>query len=139
MSVPINGQEIDTGLTFFGCVIGDHVKMGIQQAISTGSVLGFAANVAGSRILPPFVRSFTWLTDRGPEEGDAERLARTAARAMERRQVSMTEAEQALFERLTGIVEYFEPSTLSQRAAYETSVGSGHREPMPSYGDPAPR
>ena len=51
----------------------------------------------------------------------------------------MTEAEQALFERLTGIVEYFEPSTLSQRAAYETSVGSGHREPMPSYGDPAPR
>ena len=139
VSVPINGQEIDTGLTFFGCVIGDHVKMGIQQAISTGSVLGFAANVAGSRILPPFVRSFTWLTDRGPEEGDAERLARTAARAMERRQVSMTEAEQALFERLTGIVEYFEPSTLSQRAAYETSVGSGHREPMPSYGDPAPR
>ncbi len=137
--VPINGQDVDTGLTFFGCIFGDHVKTGIQQAISTGSVFGFAANVAGSRILPHFVRSFTWLTDGGLEDGDAERLARTAAKAMERRDVTMTEAEHALFEKLAVIVEYFEPSALSQRAIFEAASDRGRPEPMPSYGEPGTR
>ena len=135
--VPINGQEMDTGLTFFGCVIGDHVKTGIQQAISTGSVIGFAANIASSSILPRFVRSFTWLTDQGLEEGDARRLARTAAVAMKRREMGMTEAEQALFQKLPEIAAYFEPDLATQRAALEAASPNGNAVPMPQYGNPS--
>ncbi len=107
--VPINGQDVDSDLMFFGCVIGDHVKMGILQAISTGTVIGFAANVAASPILPRFVRSFTWMTDRGIEQGDARRLGQTAEKAMRRREIILTEAEHDLFEKLAEIVDFFEP------------------------------
>jgi len=134
--VPINGQDIDTGLMFFGCVISDHVKTGIQQAIPTGAVIGFASNVAGSRILPPFIRSFTWLTDRGFEDGDAARLARTAAKAMERRRMSLTAAEARLFEKLPEIVDYFESQITSQQAVFEAQAGM---EGKPQYEGPAVR
>jgi len=133
--VPINGQDIDTGLMFFGCILADHVKTGIQQAIPTGAVIGFASNVAGSRILPSFVRSFTWLTDRGFEEGDAARLARTAAKAMERRQMTLTPAEATLFEKLPEIVDYFESRITSQQAVFE-AAGS---DAVPQYSGPGGR
>lgn len=95
--VPVNGREVDTGLTFFGSVIGDHVKLGIGQTLATGASIGFAAMAACSRMLPKFVPSFSWLTDAGRAEGDPERLLATARRAMQRRDVTCGQTEAQLF------------------------------------------
>ncbi|HUU84096.1 MAG TPA: putative sugar nucleotidyl transferase [Phycisphaerae bacterium] len=95
--VPVNGRDVDTGLTFFGSIIGDHAKLGIQQALPTGASIGCAAMVASSRILPKFVPSFSWLADDGSEEGDPERLLATARLVMRRREVICSDAEAQLF------------------------------------------
>ena len=95
--VSVNGREVDTGLTFFGSIIGDHVKTGIQQTLPTGAVIGFASMVACSRIPPKFVPSFSWLADAGRTRADPKRLLATARRVMQRRDVTCSEAEAALF------------------------------------------
>jgi UDP-N-acetylglucosamine diphosphorylase/glucosamine-1-phosphate N-acetyltransferase len=89
--------EIDTGQMFYGSVIADHVKLGINQSLPTGASLGFAANVAASRIVPKYVPSFAWLTDRGATTGDVQRLVATAQKVMSRRHTILTEAEIKLF------------------------------------------
>jgi len=106
--IPLNGRETDTNLTFFGAVIGDHVKTGIQQTLATGTVLGFAAMASCSRILPRFLPSFSWLTDEGTVPGDPERLLKTAVRVMDRRRVTCSEAEEKLFRALPRISQAYE-------------------------------
>jgi len=95
--VPIRGTDKDSGQMFFGAVIGDHAKLGIHSAVPTGSVLGFAANSATTRLLPKFVPSFGWVTDHGVTPGDSDRLLDIAARVMARRNLDMTDDEVELF------------------------------------------
>ena len=104
----VNGEPVDTGGQFFGAVIADHVKAGIGTRIPTGGSIGFAANLVTSRTLPHHVPSFTWLTDAGPDRGDAARLAETARIMMARRRVDMTPAEQTLFRNLPDIATRYE-------------------------------
>ncbi|MHC4093362.1 MAG: hypothetical protein ACYSVY_24340, partial [Planctomycetota bacterium] len=95
--VSLNGRQVDTGLTFFGSIIADHVKTGIQQTLPTGAVIGFGSMAACSRILPKFVPSFSWLTDAGLTEAAANRMLATARKVMLRRDVTCSEAEATLF------------------------------------------
>ncbi len=97
VSVPINGRSVDTGLTFVGAFIGDHVKTGIRVALPTGCVIGFAANVVISGYAPKFVPSFGWLTDQGLEANDPARALAVARKVLARRKRSLSEAEEALF------------------------------------------
>ncbi|HKJ68098.1 MAG TPA: putative sugar nucleotidyl transferase [bacterium] len=60
ISMPINGNMVNTGLQFVGCVIGDHTKTSIGTSINTGSVYGVGCNVFGKGFPPKFVPSFTW-------------------------------------------------------------------------------
>jgi hypothetical protein len=96
--VPINGLEIDTGLTLFGAVIGDHAKLAIGQTLPTGASVGFAAMTACSGVLPKFVPSFSWLTDDHATQGDPSRLLTAARRMMERRGINLTDTEFKLFQ-----------------------------------------
>jgi UDP-N-acetylglucosamine diphosphorylase/glucosamine-1-phosphate N-acetyltransferase len=107
--VPICGTEVDTGGPFFGAVIGDHVKTGINATIPTGAVLGFGANVMTSRIAPKFVPSLAWVTDNGVERGDGVRLLDVAAKVMARRNVELADEEAELFLDLGDRVKRFEP------------------------------
>ena len=101
--VPINGREIDSGQTFLGAFIADHAKTGIGQTLSTGSVIGFAANVATSALAPKFIPSFSWLTDQGREHYDPQRCLAVAKTVMSRRKVTMSPAEETLFLRLPAL------------------------------------
>ena len=94
-----------------------------------------AANVAASPILPRFVRSFTWMTDRGIEQGDAQRLGRTAEKAMLRREIILTEAEHELFEKLAEIVDFFEPPSPASPSAPRGSE-SPAAVALPDHGGP---
>ena len=108
--VTVNGREMETGLTFFGSIIADHVKTGIQQTLPTGAVIGFGAMVARSGIIPKVVPSFAWLVDAGLTRGDPGRLLSTARRVMQRRDVTCGEAEAALFLEIARRAEQYEAS-----------------------------
>ncbi len=91
--VPVNGVNVDTGLRFFGAIIGDHAKIGINATIPSGAVIGLAASIASSEMLPKYIPSFSWVTQGGVGAGDPLRLLDAASEAMARRQVDMTDAE----------------------------------------------
>jgi len=98
--VPINGVEVDTGLQFFGAIIGDHAKLGINSTIPTGAVVGFSASAFSTCVAPKFLPSFGWLTDKGLTEGDPMKLLDVADAVTKRRNVEMSDAEVELFHEL---------------------------------------
>lgn len=98
--VPINGREVDSGQPFVGLFMGDHSKTGINQAFSTGTVVGFCSSVATSTLSAKFVPSFSWLTDGGRADYDVERAIAVARKVMARRKVTMSDAEAALFRQI---------------------------------------
>ncbi len=106
--VPLCGKDVDTGLQFFGAVIGDHAKIGINATIPTGAAIGMAASVNSSRVAPKYVPSFGWVTDSGTREGDPLRLLDAACAAMARRNMDMTDEEVELYLELGARVRTFE-------------------------------
>jgi UDP-N-acetylglucosamine diphosphorylase / glucose-1-phosphate thymidylyltransferase / UDP-N-acetylgalactosamine diphosphorylase / glucosamine-1-phosphate N-acetyltransferase / galactosamine-1-phosphate N-acetyltransferase len=97
INVPINGREVDSGQIFVGLTMGDHSKTAVNTMFATGSVVGFACNIACSAMPPRFVPSFSWLTDEGIREAIPEKMADIAQRVMDRRKVAMSQAERQLF------------------------------------------
>ncbi len=95
--VPINGTDVDTGDAFFGAIIGDHVKTGINSSLATGAVLGFSAFAARAGFVPKYVPSFGWVSDTGIHAGKADRMLDTATKVMARRNIDMTDEEIELF------------------------------------------
>ncbi len=95
--VPVNGVSVDTGMKFFGAIIGDHAKIGINATIPSGAVIGLAASIASSAVLPKYIPSFSWVTQNTLGEGDPLRLLDAASAAMARRDVDMTDDEVELF------------------------------------------
>jgi UDP-N-acetylglucosamine diphosphorylase/glucosamine-1-phosphate N-acetyltransferase len=111
--VPVNGMRVDTGLTFFGAIIADHVKIGINASIPTGAVIGLGASISGTSVLPTYIPSFGWGTDEGVRTGDPLRLLDVATAAMARRDVDMTDEEVELFLDLGKRVRSFEATARS--------------------------
>ncbi|MCG3179508.1 MAG: hypothetical protein BIFFINMI_01843 [Phycisphaerae bacterium] len=95
--VPINGVEVDSGQKFVGLTMGDHSKSSINASFSTGSVVGFCANVVCNAFPPKFVPSFCWLTDTERRAYDVEKGLEVARTVMARRKVTLTAAEERLF------------------------------------------
>ncbi|MEO7998015.1 MAG: putative sugar nucleotidyl transferase [Gemmatimonadaceae bacterium] len=85
----------DTGLQFLGTLFGDHVKTGIGMRLTTGCVLGMAANVFDS-MTPKVVEPFAW-GSRAPYDTYAvDKFIETAARMMSRRHVELNADGQAM-------------------------------------------
>ncbi len=97
ISVSRAGEAIDTGQMFFGAIIGDHAKIGINASIPTGAIIGMAAVIATTKILPKWVDSFAWFTESAFTNGDPNRLLDVATRVMARRDIDMTDEEVELF------------------------------------------
>lgn len=106
--VPVNGVNVDTGLQFFGAVIGDYAKIGINATIPTGAVIGLAASIASTRPLPKYVPSFGWVSDGGLKPGDHLRLLDASVAAMARRNMDMSDEEIELFLGLAERVREYE-------------------------------
>lgn len=99
VDVIVNGEKIDTGLTFVGLIMGDHSKSGINTMFNTGSVVGFSCNVFGPGYLSKYLPSFSWLdSTTGPVEYRLDKAIEVAKRVMERRKITFTEADNRLFE-----------------------------------------
>ncbi|NLI97381.1 hypothetical protein GX441_01830 [bacterium] len=84
--VVLNGEEYSTGITKFGCIIGDHTKTAIGTLIPTGAVIGVFANILGGGLCSKNIPSFSW----GEESVySLSQLAETAEKVMARRDVSI--------------------------------------------------
>jgi len=90
------GKRLDTGMQFYGCVIGDFSKAAINTSIFTGKTIGVASMLYGyvGRNVPSFcnyARSFGQIT-----EVPVEQAIRTQQRMFARRDVEQTEDDIAL-------------------------------------------
>lgn len=79
-----------TGLTFFGSIIGDHVKTAICTRLFTGTVLGTGAMVASTAPPDACTPPFAWVTDAGTKTFRIEKFLDVARTAMARRKVELT-------------------------------------------------
>ena len=78
----------DTGLQFLGTLFGDHVKTGIGLTLTTGTVLGAAANVY-DRMPPKVVPPFAWGSGAPYGSFELDRFLVVAERMMSRRHVTL--------------------------------------------------
>jgi len=115
VKVWVDGRMEDSGLTFVGCAVGDHVKTAINTTLNTGTVIGVSANVFVRGFPSKFVPSFGWGPAPGEEYEMRSALA-TAARVMERRGIQFTPVEAALFADVWG-------RTVQERVAFNGDAG----------------
>jgi UDP-N-acetylglucosamine diphosphorylase/glucosamine-1-phosphate N-acetyltransferase len=95
-------DSIDSGSQFMGCVLGDHVKTGINTSLNTGLVVGLGSNLYGSKLFSGFVPDFSW--------GQAECLTKyrfsafcdTVAIVKQRRGLDLSENEKELLRQISG-------------------------------------
>ena len=111
--VPINGVEVETELTSFGAIIGDHAKLGINASIPTGGVIGMGASISATRMLPKYLPSSAWVTDNHIAPGDPLRALDVASAVMGRRDIDLTDEEVELFLDLGQRVQQFETRATS--------------------------
>jgi UDP-N-acetylglucosamine diphosphorylase/glucosamine-1-phosphate N-acetyltransferase len=97
------GKAVDTGLMFFGLIMGDHSKTGINTMFNTGTVVGVSSNVFGADFPPKFIPSFSWGGNRWLLTYSLEKSFEVAERVFERRGLKLEEVDrkilQAVFER----------------------------------------
>ncbi|MCS6917228.1 MAG: GlmU family protein [Chitinophagales bacterium] len=92
-----------TGLQFFGLVMGDHSKCGINTMFNTGTVVGVFVNVFGAAFPRNFIPSFSWGGASGFTEYKIEKALEVARRVMARRQVELSAADEAILRHIAGL------------------------------------
>ncbi len=100
VSVTIQGETIQTGSTFFGTIIGDHVKTAINTQLNTGTVIGVGTNIFGPGFPPKAIGAFRWGGASGFEFYDYDKFLKTAIAVMSRRKVELSGEMQAVLKNL---------------------------------------
>ena len=83
--ITIDGESIDTGETFIGSIIGDHVKTAINTQLNTGTVIGIGSNVFGAGFPPKTIGAYRWGGAEGFELYDFDKFLATAKAVVARR------------------------------------------------------
>ncbi len=97
VKVQINGRAVDSEKMFVGLTAGDHVKVGINGTIDTGTVIGPSSNIYGTAIPPKYLPPFSWGTAGALTTYDVERALAVATTVMGRRNVVTSDAYKQLF------------------------------------------
>lgn len=96
----IRHEGEETGMQFFGQIIGDHTKLGIMMGMNTGSIYGIGSNLFGgdkgfSSIMPHRIEDFRF----GTSAAKIDVIVRTAKAVMPRRGCELTSAMEELIRR----------------------------------------
>lgn len=91
--------ERDTDRLKVGCFLGDHVKTAIGTLLNTGTVVGPGANLFGDAMPPKYVAPFAW-GGTGPARYELARFLDTAATAMARRGIVLSDGMRRVFDAL---------------------------------------
>jgi len=86
----------DTGLMFCGLMMGDHSKCGINTMFNTGTVVGVSTSIFGDGYPRNFIPSFAWGGAAGFTTFQLNKSFDTAAKAMERRGLKLTETDKEI-------------------------------------------
>ncbi len=86
------GPRERTGETFFGCVLGDHVKAAISTRIMTGSIVHTGAMWAATAPITGCVDRFAWATDAGIKPYRTDRFLDVMRTSMGRRKIEPSDA-----------------------------------------------
>ncbi len=89
------GDEVDTGLVKFGCLVGDHAKTGIGVLLGTGTVLGAGCNVFGTEMPPKWTPPFSWGSGSELTVYRRDAFVATAGLVMKRRDVEVDDRTDA--------------------------------------------
>jgi UDP-N-acetylglucosamine diphosphorylase/glucosamine-1-phosphate N-acetyltransferase len=81
----------ETGMQFLGTLFGDHAKTGIGLRLTTGTVIGAAANVYGSVMPPKAVAPWGWGEAGSLAAYRVDKFLQVAERMMARRHVTLSE------------------------------------------------
>ncbi|MBP6386726.1 MAG: GlmU family protein [Pseudarcicella sp.] len=85
-----------TELQFVGIIMGDHSKCGINTMFNTGTVVGVNCNIFGADFQPKHIPSFSWGGAEGFRTYHPRKAFQVAKAAMERRNVTFDEKEEAI-------------------------------------------
>lgn len=96
MRLEPSGQRQRTGLTFLGCIVGDHAKFAIGTRIMTGSVIGTGAMIASTAPAPTTTKRFAWITDDGERTYRWDKFLDVARAMMGRRRLEPSDTYIAL-------------------------------------------
>ncbi len=108
------GGFASTGSMFCGLMMGDHSKCGINTMFNTGTVVGVAANIFGDGYPRNFIPSFAWGGAAGFTTFQLKKVFETASRVMERRKLTLSEADKAI---LTYLFEQSAPERVWEKKA----------------------
>jgi UDP-N-acetylglucosamine diphosphorylase/glucosamine-1-phosphate N-acetyltransferase len=99
VTVTVDGRRVATGLAKVGCFLGDYTRAGLGVLLNTGTNAGAFCNLLPSgSLLPKYVPSFcSWWNGELVDRVDFPKVLDSAARAMQRRGVALTEAHVGLF------------------------------------------
>ncbi|MBN8653384.1 MAG: GlmU family protein [Cytophagales bacterium] len=95
-----NGGFKDTGLMFCGLMLGDHSKCGINTMFNSGTVVGVSASIFGDGYPRNFIPSFAWGGAAGFTTYQLNKALDTAAKAMERRNIALSEVDKAILKKV---------------------------------------
>jgi len=85
-----SGEEIDTGEQFFGTIMGDHSKTGINAMLNTGTVCGVSCNLFAEGYHPKHIPSFRWVGSAGAVTYRFDKAISAMEKMMGRRDVELT-------------------------------------------------
>jgi len=89
---------VPTGRQFYGLIMGDHSKAGINTMFNTGTIVGMCANIYGGGFPDKFIPSFSWGS---PEGGFVEfrmdKAHEASSAMMQRRGVKFSDRDKKVF------------------------------------------
>ena len=90
----------DSGLQFYGLIMGDHSKCGINTMFNTGTVAGVSTNIFGAVYPKFFIPSFSWGGSSGFETYQLQKAIQTASIAMQRKGKQLSNIDIGIFEHI---------------------------------------
>ena len=84
---------VPTGQTFFGTIMGDHSKCGINTMFNTGTIIGVSSNIYGHGYQRNYIPSFAWGGTTGLKTYDIDKAIEVAEKMYQRRYIVMSEED----------------------------------------------
>lgn len=100
VKVYINGEFIDSGLTFVGLFMGDHSKCSINTMFNTGTIIGVSSIVFGVGFAQKTIPSFSYGGSDNSSSNDIEKAIDAAKRVTVRRDIKFTSEDEKLFRKV---------------------------------------
>ena len=87
---------VPTGQTFFGTIMGDHSKCGINTMFNTGTVIGVSSNIYGHGYQRNYIPSFAWGGIMGLKSYDIDKAIEVAEKMYQRRNIQMSQEDKSI-------------------------------------------